>query len=143
MSLTHLVTIGVLVVAICLFCSNVAHINHRIALRRRLRTACERGVAPEERNGWIMRVDPDTGEVHDGSDAPVRSLKYLTSSAGVPLLERVRARSTTGGWLDLEVEREGQLVVNAAYVKMLEGSDKKGGDDGGSRVVVVVGCEYV
>ena len=132
---SHLaVTIGVLVLALSLYCCTVAHVGRRIALRRRLRLACERGVAPEERNGWIMKVDPETGEV-EGSTAPVHSLKYLTSSAGVPLLERIRARSTTGGWLDMEVERDGELVVNAAYVK------SKAGAAAGK--VTVVGCEDV
>tara|TARA_B100002051_G_C16507566_1_gene521088 strand:- start:56 stop:475 length:420 start_codon:yes stop_codon:yes gene_type:complete len=95
--------------------ANLRRARRRIALRRRVRDACERGEAPS--GGWFGEVDLESGAL-TGADLPMVSLQYASAATrGETVLDRVRARASAGGgWLDLPTPGATDAPHHAAYV---------------------------
>lgn len=87
--------------------------RRRVDLRRRIRAALERGVAPE--GGWLATVDLESGKLvaTSGTKPPLRTLQYIPAATrGDTVLARVRERASAGGgWLDIPGS-----TPHAAYV---------------------------
>ena len=95
--------------------ANLRRTRRRLALRRRVRDACERGAAPA--GGWFARVDLESGAL-TGANLPMVSLQYAAAATREEtVLQRVRARATAGGgWLDIPTPGVNGAPHHAAYV---------------------------